>query len=848
MSAEELQVAMEGCAQEPIHIPGVTQPFGVLLGVRMSDFAVLYASENTADIFGLKPEEMLGQTIEALMGPEVKHSLGNAMVQSGSGGSRNPAGTTIIRGERCTLHVSGQGQIRVVEVEPCIDEDMPHEQQLHTITALMGKFQAAESSKQLMDSVVRVFQTLSGCDRVMAYRFDSDGNGEIVAEAKKRSVETFLGLRFPKWDIPKQCHAMMIRLPLRMITDVQQTPVKLLAMSPDLPPLDISYAHLRGVSQIHMQYLTNMGVHSTMTLSVLIDDRLWGMISFHHRHPRVPSNVMRRIYCVILPLINTKLQALLNKEALDLNHVIDSIRKRVQAQIENDVPLEETLDEHVSRVLEDCNIQGIMVCFGGEQSSHGQCPPAPIIEKIRALARDSEEHTWSTSVLPEAFGMTPQELNGVCGAMCLDQADGRSISLFRTEQIRTVNWAGAPEKETEIVDGIMRLTPRGSFAHYAETVQNQAAAWLPQDQKLLENIAHTLIAANQRRMAVAAMRRQQDLIVDELNHRVRNILSLVRSISRQARHHNSSLESYSHALEQRMNALAVAHDLGTGKSSGPVPVQEILRLEAEPYSEGRPNRVVVRGDEFHLTPEAAPIMALVIHELMTNAAKYGALSNDEGHVEVDLTLSPDGAGLHWAEFGGPPVVTPNAQGFGTTLITQAIPYELSGESELQYSPGGVQAQMSLPRAVIGEPQSGQPVGQPTRIDPVPVAPRSSKPVGGILVLEDNFMIATDMSQSLDELGYHEIEIAANLVDGRTALAENDISMAILDINLGRGGTSIELARELEERGTPFVFVTGYGEVAPLPEDLSHVKKLQKPVAYDDLRTAVEQMSASIKTS
>ena len=167
-------------------------------------------------------------------------------------------------------------------------------------------------------------------------------------------------------------------------------------------------------------------------------------------------------------------------------------------------------------------------------------------------------------------------------ALCLDRGDGRWLCLLRKARTDSVAWAGARSKTIDISDGTARLSPRGSFSLYKEMVQDTSYPWLNQDIKLLEGISLSLMAANH--VVLSSIKRQQDLMLTELNHRVRNILSLVRSISRQARSHNASLESYSAAREQRMNALATAHDLASsGKQQGPVSVQRIIRLEAEPY-------------------------------------------------------------------------------------------------------------------------------------------------------------------------------------------------------------------------------------------------------------------------
>jgi CheY-like chemotaxis protein len=239
-------------------------------------------------------------------------------------------------------------------------------------------------------------------------------------------------------------------------------------------------------------------------------------------------------------------------------------------------------------------------------------------------------------------------------------------------------------------------------------------------------------------------------------------------------------------------------------------------------------------------PQAAPIFALVVHELMTNAAKYGALSVAEGQVMVSFQRREDGLLMRWVEMGGPEVTNSNERGFGTSLIEQAVPYELGGESELIFLPSGLQARLEIPNAMLAGPETedeATALQDALLVPPAPV-PEIDAPKGTVLLVEDNYMIAVDTMESLKKLGFEDVELAGNSEQAGRVLEAQKVVLPVLDINLGRSGNSVALAEDLDARGIPFFFVTGYGEHAPLPDALGTRRKLQKPILMDDLARAV----------
>ena len=306
MREADVARALETCAEEPVHIPGCIQPTGVLLAYGSTTGTISHVSANAEDFLGTSPEALIGQNMLNSFGPDLWHGLKNAAIVGG----RSPAGTFDLGSGPLDFHSFESDSQMVVEAEPWADD--PHST-IQNLSFLINRVQATDSVQALFQQSSELLRSVTGYDRVMIYRFDRDWNGEVVAEARPRSIEPFLGLRFPHWDIPPQARAMMLKSDLRFICDVDQTPVPLIT---EKPALDISSAFLRGVSPVHMTYLRNIGAAASLTLSVIIEGKLWGTLSFHHRRPRTPTLNQRQILVGFLRVFETKLNLLEQQDAL----------------------------------------------------------------------------------------------------------------------------------------------------------------------------------------------------------------------------------------------------------------------------------------------------------------------------------------------------------------------------------------------------------------------------------------------------------------------------------------------------------------------------------------------------
>lgn len=832
-NAFDVASALDECAKEPVHTPGAIQPIGVLLGCQLDTGKTVHASANATDLFSCDISDVLGRELRDLLGADIWHAVNNFAGLSVFSQQRLFAGVWAQNGSEYAIHVSMSSGIVVVEIESAAEMPATSPEMLREQTFMISQIQACEEHDSLFDLTCRLLRHVTGFDRVMIYKFDSEWNGQVLAEARKASLEPFVGLHFPHWDVPEQARAIMARIKLRLIEDIDYAKVPLVALSPDTTPLDISLAQSRAVSPIHLQYLRNMGTRATMTLSVVVNDTLWGIISFHHERPRLLSSEVRQVLTTgVLPVFCLKLDLLGLKANEMLSRRFENLQSDIQTELELGTNTSTLLDAIGPTICETLDVAGLVVATGSQNYAYGCVPQQALLQHlVQRTQRQADDKLIIESLsseLPEHLATTAE----VAGVLAIAQSQSRCLLLFRREaKHQDIVWAGNPSKTIKKVDGQARLEPRGSFSSYLEIIDKRCKAWSDQDQRLARQL-WPLLSTAERREYMESLSRQQNLMINELNHRVRNILALVKSVSQRASRDHGTLQSYSQALESRIMALAAAHEIGAGSAQSSVSIRRIIALEAQPF-DGQ-SRFFVTGHDFKIKADIAPILALVIHELTTNAVKHGALSTATGRIDVKITKATTECILEWTESNGPNVRQPSSMGFGTTLIQHAVPYELNGLSTVNFAPNGLQVVLTLPASAIHHSLNSSDIEAPESTVENLVIHKDLK-ARVALILEDNFMIATDMEAELAKLGFVSIQVCASADDALAFLETSTPGLALLDLNLGQGKTSLDVATELVGRGVPTVFVTGYGDTFPLPPHLDGLTKLIKPVSQASMQ-------------
>ena len=841
-------VDLTNCDREPIHVPGSVQPFGVLLALT-SDFTIALASENIGSFLGQDCADVLNRPVSDLMSAEAIAAI-RARVDylAGPDAVERIFGVVLQKDGRpfdVAIHFSGP--FLVVEAEPSVVEEDVNSGDL--VRRMLERLRKTKGVGDLAVEAARQLKVLTGFDRVMVYRFHPDGSGEVIAESARPGLEPFLGLHYPASDIPRQARVLYQRNWLRIIADVEAAPVPLCSV-PSYNPglLDLSMSVLRSVSPIHIEYLKNMGVDASMSVSILREGKLWGLFACHHYGPRHLSFERRTAAELFGQMFSWILESREREADVAYEARAHQVQEKLLEVAASHAHSRGAIADFIAdyRAMIDCD--GIAVWSDGHLTLSGDTPTEEeVMELIGFINRTSPGRICASAEIAKVYAAGESFRDRAAGflAIPISRTPRDCLIFFRREILRSVNWAGDPNKAYDVGPHGPRLTPRKSFEAWQEVVRGQSKPWTNADLQIAETLRVTLLevilqladlAARERRTA----QERQELMIAELNHRVRNILSLVRGLVAHSKETSHSIEEFAGVLGGRIQALARAHDQITNLNWAPAALRALVESEAGAYLGARADRIRLGGPDVALDPKAFATMALVVHEMMTNSAKYGALADSTGQVEVNWKVDPSsGLVIEWKESGGPPVQPPSRRGFGTTIIERSIPFDLNGDAELRFDLLGVQArfvipanyvQMMTPAARTGVRQEQQEVEEP----------RLS---GTALIVEDNLIIAMSAEVILLELGARHVEAAASVKEAMAVIERSLPSFALLDLNLGQEN-SIAVGRRLLELKVPFVFATGYGERAPIPGELSEVPVLQKPYTREVVEAALKKMRRS----
>jgi len=821
------------CALEQIQFLGEVQKHGFLLELS-SDWIVRRASTNIGQFLPTDHSAILGLPASDVLGREVVHDLRSQLqIGDASGGVEAVLSAHIegddrpfdLRIHRLLDNLIIEGELSVASSET-IQSD---------VQKMLIQLQRLENVQAVAKTAVRQVRALSGYDRVMCYRFGDDDSGEVIAESRRSGIEPFLGLRYPASDIPPQARALYLRNPIRMISDVTWDTY---AVEPRIDVhgerLDLSMADLRAVSPIHIQYLKNMGVAASMSLSIVVNGKLWGLLACHHHSGRVLPVATRQTLGFYASVLSSTIESAKRAEVLQRQADARVVHMRMLSRVSSESASMDDLFPLMVDLASAFHADGVAMYVDGRLKLDGLTPePIEMSDLTRFLNGAAASKVYSThrlgAVLP--FALQSKDIAGLL-AIPVSRRPRDFVMFFRREVVDTVRWAGSPEKSaTASADGTLRLSPRASFEEWRQIVRGESAHFSVADLEIAESLRVSLLeimlqvtdaAEKQRR----ATNDQQDLLIAELNHRVRNILGLIVGLVRQCADGATDIATFSEEVNTRVLALARAHDQLTSSGWGARSITRMIEVEAGAYLGVKAERVHITGDDAAIEPDAFATVALVVHELITNAAKYGAFRDSHGVVRIHLECDDDyGLSLTWKEEGGKIVTEPTRRGFGSTIIERAIPHELGGSAEVFFEPDGLRASLFIPTNYVSKcEQSLAP--EVLAIGPVKGS-GSDRLEGEVLLVEDNLLIALETEGMLLSIGASEVQVCSNVSSALDYLASHRPSFAILDYNLGKE-QSVKVAEQLAELQIPFIFATGYGDSTMIDPKFRDRPILTKP--------------------
>ena len=601
---------------------------------------------------------------------------------------------------------------------------------------------------------------------------------------------------------------------------------------------------LRSVSPIHIEYLQNMGVDASMSVSILgAEGKLWGLFACHHYAPhhvpfgrRTAAELFGQMFSLLVENRERESEVAYETRAQKLHQQLVTVMASEGTQFESIIA-------HLDDIADLLTCDGIGVWVNDRATLKGLTPnEQQFAELIAHLRRQDVSDILARNEISAEMPAAREFAERAAGMLVvpLSRPARDYLVFFRKEHSRTVNWAGDPSKPVTVGPLGARLTPRKSFELWKETVSGQSQHWLPVECRIAEALRVSLLEVILRLSSLTEIERRraqerQELLIAELNHRVRNILSLIRGVITQSKDSATTVDSFTRVVGGRIHALARAHDQITADNWGPASFRGLVNAEAGAYLGGKVDRVIISGPDMLLEPQAFTTVALVIHEMLTNSAKYGALSDRRGRVEIETAL--DGLGsltIDWSEHGGPPVKPPTRLGFGSTVIERSLRHDFRGDSKLEFLLHGVRARFTIPANFVRL----APGDAATAIEPAtPSTPAGAVPQD-VLLVEDNLIIALDTEEVMQRLGVATVRVASGVADALKTIDERKPDFALLDVNLGVE-TSFEIAERLMALKVPFAFATGYGEQIAFPTEFAAVPKIRKPYSTDTLRTTLQ---------
>jgi len=591
---------LTNCDIEPIHIPGKIQSHGFLIAAD-KEYYISCCSENISDFIPVTATVLLQQPLKVLEqyvtagSPDFLTQILRLGASSGNFDNFNPY-TVNIDHQTFNIIITTSGNQYLLEFEPeysNLSSDVSK-----TIGYSLSEILADSQLSKLLQKAAEQVKEIIGYERVMIYKFHKDGHGEVVAEQKSAELESLMGLHYPASDIPKQARELYKLNHIRLISDVQIEPSAILTSAEfSEEALDLSHSVLRAVSPIHIQYLKNMGVASSFSISLVNNNELWGLIACHNYSPRFINYRERESARLIGQVLSSAVSFRQQQEDLiKSNEIKEAIITLGKGLIRNE-NIEKTLFDDPITLLDAVDATGVALYFNNQWYTEGVVADEKFLSELSDwLLENMETQLYETNELPIVYpdALRHKDIASGILACMLSKELKEYIIWFRPEVIKNVKWAGNPEKPA-VADnkGMLTITPRKSFEAWSQTVQFSCIPWEQEDLKsallVREEIA---FAISRKAIEVRVLNEKLKEAYEELNsfsytisHDLKTPLTSIKSFGQLLKRNASLNEQGQHMIDRIL--------LSAGKMQ--TMIEEVLRYSMLGMNKSSPNIINMKN-------------------------------------------------------------------------------------------------------------------------------------------------------------------------------------------------------------------------------------------------------------
>lgn len=658
-------VASKDCDAEPIHVPGGIQPHGYLLALA-DDLRIVQASDNLPALTGTPLDTLLGQPLAVALGEAAAQRIAQVASMAALEDSPLYVGPVEIPATpngsaRLDVTLHRHDGTLIVEMEAAAASGDTFASMYPLVRTFARGLQDAAGVQELAELAVREVRAITGFGRVMLYSFDEEGRSHVLAEDRDEDYASFLHQFFPASDIPRQARALYLKNRIRLVADVNYTPARLV---PDKNPLtgrptDLTYSTLRSFSPVHLEYMRNMNTHASMSVSIVVRGRLWGLVSCHDHAPRIVPFNTRVAVEHLGNMLSLQIEA--KEERAEGEYLTDLRRTmgRLIAAMGEHERFVTGLQSVPADVLNFARSAGAAIVFDDQVTLLGATPDE---DTVRELTHWLAEHTsgvWATDSLARQWPPAKAHEDRACGVLAVpvSQIFRNYLLWFRPEVMQTINWAGEPVK---IEDAAGASAPRTSFSPWLETVRGHSKPWRAGEIEIAGELRGALLNIVLRRaeeraaLATELTRANKELeafsysVSHDLRAPLRHIAGYGDLLREQEgeRMSEKSRRFLNNMLDSARFAGTLVDDLLTFSQMGraalrpaPVDLGMLVRSVVQEFEQEASGRDIewVIGDLPRVTGDAA-FLQLAVRNLLSNAVKY-TRTRESAKIEVFASRS-----------------------------------------------------------------------------------------------------------------------------------------------------------------------------------------------------------------